>query len=192
LWFNGTTSTTSETYYNVFSNNADNSIDVNATQAGKIYNNVLYGSLNESFILQGTSGSAVTFKNNIVSEWKAGANAAAVGVANPTVIGNSTFDNNLYYKAGDSNCCHLLYVAKTLAQWKTDASQDANSLNSSPAFVSSSDYHLQTGSPAIDTGVAVGLTQDFAGNPIVGNPDIGAYESGSSTPTGVITHFGNY
>jgi hypothetical protein len=35
---------------------------------------------------------------------------------------------------------------------------------------------LQAGSPAIDAGVDVGLTKDFEGNPIVGTPDIGAYE----------------
>ena len=30
--------------------------------------------------------------------------------------------------------------------------------------------------PAINTGVDVGLTEDILGNPIVGLPDIGAYE----------------
>jgi len=37
-------------------------------------------------------------------------------------------------------------------------------------------YHLLAGSPAIDAGIDVGLTQDHEGNPIVDTPDIGAYE----------------
>jgi hypothetical protein len=37
------------------------------------------------------------------------------------------------------------------------------------------------GSPLIDAGTNVGLKSDFFGNPIVGNPDIGAIESGSSS-----------
>jgi hypothetical protein len=35
---------------------------------------------------------------------------------------------------------------------------------------------LQSSSPAINAGTPVGLTTDILGNPIVGNPDIGAYE----------------
>jgi hypothetical protein len=38
------------------------------------------------------------------------------------------------------------------------------------------DYRLRAGSPAIDAGQNLGFTQDVAGNPIVGAPDIGAYE----------------
>ena len=38
------------------------------------------------------------------------------------------------------------------------------------------DFSLQKGSPAINAGVRVGLTSDYLGNPIMGHPDIGAYE----------------
>ncbi|MBU2025263.1 MAG: polysaccharide deacetylase family protein, partial [Patescibacteria group bacterium] len=44
------------------------------------------------------------------------------------------------------------------------------------AFSDSSDYSLQYDSPLIDTGTDLGLTTDYAGNPIYGTPDIGAYE----------------
>ncbi len=50
-------------------------------------------------------------------------------------------------------------------------------LTSDPKFISSSDFHLQPGSPAINAGVDVGLTSDYRGLSIVGAPDIGAYES---------------
>lgn len=39
-----------------------------------------------------------------------------------------------------------------------------------------SDYHLRSGSPAINAGVDVGLTTDYDGKKIVSKPDIGAYE----------------
>jgi hypothetical protein len=39
-----------------------------------------------------------------------------------------------------------------------------------------SDYRLQSVSPAIDAGTDISLTIDYAGNPIYGAPDIGAYE----------------
>jgi hypothetical protein len=40
------------------------------------------------------------------------------------------------------------------------------------------DFRLWAGSPAIGSGTNLSLTEDFNGNPIVGNPDIGAYEFG--------------
>ena len=50
------------------------------------------------------------------------------------------------------------------------------------------DFNLQSTSPAINAGVDVGLTSDMLGNPIIGLPDIGAYESMvSSAP--VVTYY---
>ena len=59
----------------------------------------------------------------------------------------------------------------------TGASTSGN-LSSDPLFVSTStpDYHLQSGSPAINAGVSTGATRDYANHAIAGNPDIGAYE----------------
>ena len=50
-----------------------------------------------------------------------------------------------------------------------------NPLMTNPA---GGDYSLQTGSPAINAGVDVGLTTDILGHTIIGLPDIGAYEYG--------------
>jgi hypothetical protein len=56
-----------------------------------------------------------------------------------------------------------------------------------PSFVSAQkakapdvDFRLQAKSPAINAGINIGLTSDFEGNPIIGLPDIGAYEYGGS------------
>ena len=48
--------------------------------------------------------------------------------------------------------------------------------NSDPKFVGTTDFRLQPSSPAINAGVDVGLTTDYAGNEIWENVDIGAYE----------------
>jgi hypothetical protein len=39
---------------------------------------------------------------------------------------------------------------------------------------------LLAGSPAINAGVDVGLTRDYDGHYLIGNPDIGAYEYGTT------------
>ena len=44
-------------------------------------------------------------------------------------------------------------------------------------------FHLQFGSPAIDSGIDVGLTTDYDGNPVSIPPDIGAYEYVTPTTT---------
>lgn len=53
----------------------------------------------------------------------------------------------------------------------------SNTLTSSPVFVSSTDYHLQTTSPAKGSGLSgLGYTSDRDDLPIVGTPDRGCFE----------------
>jgi hypothetical protein len=53
-----------------------------------------------------------------------------------------------------------------------------------PLFVSSSDFHLQAGSPAIGKGIKIaGITTDFAGTTLNDPPSIGAYEYVTPVPT---------
>ncbi len=62
-----------------------------------------------------------------------------------------------------------------------------NRLNTDPLFAgaSSNDYHLLSGSPAIDTGAAVSVSNDFDGNlrPLGAAFDVGAYEFAGATLT---------
>lgn len=54
---------------------------------------------------------------------------------------------------------------------------NTSNYTSDPLFVSSSDFHLQAGSPAIGKGIKVaGITTDFAGTALNDPPSIGAYE----------------
>ena len=80
-------------------------------------------------------------------------------------------DNNLMYNNANSN--NIRYVdGKTM----TIVSYADNILGEDPLFVSSSDYHIQAGSPAINAGMHLGLAYDYAGVAVGNPPEIGAYE----------------
>jgi hypothetical protein len=85
-------------------------------------------------------------------------------------------DYNIYYRSSGTTYWKYGATNYSFSNWKTNSGQDAHSVNEDPLFVSSSDFHLQAASPCINAGTDVGLTTDYAGNSIVGNHDIGAYE----------------
>jgi lysophospholipase L1-like esterase len=64
-----------------------------------------------------------------------------------------------------------------LSTWQTAISQESHSIGTNPLFVSTSDFHLQANSPAIDVGEDVGLP--FSGKA----PDLGAFEMQTSSTT---------
>ena len=69
-------------------------------------------------------------------------------------------DYNLFYNAGSFS--------------------ESNGVNGDPLFVNAAagNFHLQSTSPAINKGTDVSSIRavDYEGNPIVGLPDIGAFE----------------
>lgn len=80
-----------------------------------------------------------------------------------------TLTNNLFYRSDGSG--H--------ATWTNGIYDGINPINSDPKFVGGGDFHLQSDSPAKDTGISTySSTFDFDGNPrpIGGGYDIGAYE----------------
>lgn len=95
---------------------------------------------------------------------------------------NNVIDNNLYYP----DTGRLFEVGHNkkrynFAEWETESSQDANSpAPADPKFVdpANNDFRLQAGSPCIDAGASVGLSEDYANNkvPKGSQPDIGAFE----------------
>jgi uncharacterized repeat protein (TIGR02059 family) len=93
-------------------------------------------------------------------------------------------DYNLF--GGTGNWISGGATKATFDLWKTASSGDSHSLNVNPLFISSSDYHLQSGSPAKDAGIYVGLTTDYDGNTSKNPPSIGAYEYGSLVTSPVI------
>jgi hypothetical protein len=85
--------------------------------------------------------------------------------------GNFTHTHNLYHITGGA------WVGYAL---------DPGERTGNPLFVNAAakDFHLQSGSPAINTGTHLGYTQDYDGNSVrVGSaPHMGAYEYGGASP----------
>lgn len=80
--------------------------------------------------------------------------------------------NNLFFNNGNNNL--PLYDAafrNSLTNYT-----ESGTVISNPAFVSSTDYHLSSSSPAIAKGINVGLSSDFDGVAWKTVPSIGAYE----------------
>ena len=136
-----------------------------------IYNNTFVGnSYSQQGVYWNTYGSAHTnfsIDNNIFYGLKSYP-VYFNSLGNSASVTTISVQNNDYYNNGNNSPS---YGGVTMYN-KTEQ----NSITTNPLFVSSSDYHLQSGSPAIDAGINVGLP--FSGNA----PDIGRYEySGSSS-----------
>lgn len=90
--------------------------------------------------------------------------------------------NMVFYRAygtpiDGNNYLRGVYTSAQFATWKSDHGHDAGSTVGDPIFMSSTDFRLAVSSPCVNAGANLGYTQDILGNPIVGVPDIGAYES---------------
>ena len=70
----------------------------------------------------------------------------------------------------------IKYVGKVYSSyqdWEVDLNDSCSKVDNPELSI---DYTPKKGSPAIDAGVNVDVTHDIVGNPIIGKPDIGAYE----------------
>jgi len=90
--------------------------------------------------------------------------------------GEVDFHHNLLYDGVSSAPGRVNNQPIDLTDWP-------DSLAGDPLFVDAAggDYHLQTGSPAIDAGLDVGTTADRDGNARDASPDFGAYEWAAGT-----------
>jgi hypothetical protein len=91
---------------------------------------------------------------------------------------NIVVDNNLAF-ATDNNHIDIFNQTTPNTTLINNVLNDDPLLNNPVSY----DFTLSSSSPAINTGVDVGLTTDYLGNPIVGVPDIGAYEYQETTTT---------
>jgi hypothetical protein len=180
---------TAHAHYNVIANTGDDIFDLNGADDSTIYNNVGYSPSDAWLVIAGSDG--VLVKNNIFSLARRGTGETDNGKdVHVTTSTNTVIDYNVYYqdKALVMNWDADNYA--TWADWKTNSSQDAHSVNADPLFISpsTSDFHLQATSPCRDAAVDVGLTTDYAGKPVPfgSAPDCGAYEWRSSFMPGWI------
>lgn len=132
----------------------------------------------DNIFFNGRSNSGATGRNYVVSVGGTSANPAGL-----------TINNNLYFANGTGAVFGFFNSTdvSNLAGWQTAVGQDANSINSNPLYVSTTDLHLQAGSPAINIAANVGVTKDFDNKTRPGTNalfDIGADEKdGIAQPT---------
>ena len=129
-------------------------------------------------------------KNNIIYLKNITGNPVGVywGIALPSGF---ITDNNLLFLTNNGNVAFVNFSLVSWSQWQ-GLNYDLHGLNVDPFFTSSSNFKLLPTSPAINTGTNVSLTSDYLGNPIVGTPDIGAYEFQAPTiPTSLSQYKAN-
>jgi len=164
----------SEIYYNVVSGSVFDHLDIQlfSSTGCSIYNNTTYGGYDGIGILSASTGA--TIKNNISSEHTSYAlNVSADSVANITINNNCYFSTVSKYANynGTTYTTFVTYQAAVLPQ-------ESNSIGVNPLMVdpANDDFTLQSFSPCVNAGIDVGLTHDYSGNKIIGEPDMGAYE----------------
>lgn len=194
-------------YNEVHSQNVQGAIGIHRVASGgkiDIYYNILFGDIPKGYCMTiGTvdgevnvfnntmiqnvytvvmsifNGNNLVMKNNIF--YNIGASWSMLYTTDKGSMGS---DYNLWYNKDGKSIYFVQSPGvyhKTLASWQTASSQDTHSIDADPMVrIESTDLSLKRGSPAINAGVDVGLTHDILGNPIVGNPDLGAYEYGAS------------
>jgi Right handed beta helix region len=130
-----------------------------AARNARIFNNVFYNpTLLEwgTVLYVGAHNAGVVVKNNVFVSYN---DDRAVAVA---AGGEVSLDHNVYF--GGTLKWHD-DLPGTLADWQASSGQDLNSVIDDPLFEDPpSDLHVLPGSPCIDTGVDVGLTQDIDGD----------------------------
>jgi hypothetical protein len=137
-----------------------------------IWNNVIVGSgsspRNGIYLPTADEVTNINIKNNVITGF---GNAPIFGEvqASGGSIDTMSIENNLFYNNGNSNVPRYSSITPSNLVYR-------NNIFANPLFVSSSNFHLQSTSPAINKGLNVGLTEDYEGNSIVGLPDIGAFE----------------
>lgn len=173
-------------YYNIIYDVGNNpnvddqkcGIAVNKSYNIEIYNNVVSPEEKYGIRLLGAGGDTtynVTIKNNIVYK----STSHGIHVDANSTSGFVSDYNDFYWTAGI--CGHWSGTDCTaLSDWRTQSTEDANSIDSDPSFTDApnDDYTLQSGSPCINAGTDVGLTQDYESKtvPQGSAPEMGAYE----------------
>jgi hypothetical protein len=137
-----------------------------------IYNNVISYDSGTRGAWLNPSGSAMTINvTNNIFRGPSGT-LALLGWQGTTSTINHNY--NSYYSPG-ANPAYAFngtsICKNDMATWEPTAQVEDPKLTAE-----FTDLHLQSDSPCIDNGTNVGLTQDFDGNPIVGAPEIGAFE----------------
>ena len=197
-------------YYENMNGTVRNNIVVNTFYAGigmcsalnpKVYNNTLYNVATggmSALHFHPRAGdndmnpecTGVDVRNNIVymnqgsravMQVRTGVNSSSQ-TYNTLDTSNFTMDNNIYFRAGGSVHFRSDQTSSgniSFSAWVSAMGTDANSSEQDPN-VSGATYHLNTGSPCIDSGASLAVADDYDGNTRSGSLDIGADEAGGT------------
>ena len=169
-----------EVHHNLFSGGVDDCIFIGEEKPAydtKIYNNVFsecdIGSIRIVNSINDAANSTFIIRNNI----SLSPDNYHVFLGVP--ISTNVFSNNDYYPDGAGTFSSTEGGEDVFADWATATGEEANSITTDPLVTSSSDFHLQSTSPCIDTGINVSLTTDYDGVAIPQGAgyDMGAYEN---------------
>ena len=185
---NSAATTVVNIYYNLIVNcgNATGdypAVHLSSTNGGDVnfYNNTVYndGVATIKYQIRATNGTNITLKNNIyyftetvddyyVNVWV-------------TSTGEPTSDYNQFYKNVVWGYVYFNGTPyATLANWVSASSQDDNSQQGDPVFMSPTTFNfaLKESSPSIDKGTVINTIPqyDILGHPINGVPDMGCFE----------------
>ena len=178
-------------YSNIFISPSANSINMEGTQSVFIYNNVFYNhniSGKAAHIWIDNNNSSVKVKNNIFySTSTSDIGGTELFMRTGQNLANVDANYNLYYRVnsafriidkegiGSFNMAQIALVRSQLGLEKNSP------VPASPLFLSTADYHVQGGSPAIASGLTLeAVVSDFEGKAFSNPPNIGCY----ATPVG--------
>lgn len=162
-----------DVYYNTFVTNRVG-ILVNPGFTLSARNNVFFN--NTKYGISSSYNTSVTLKNNIFNMASSPAKAIYF-------MGNISSNTNVF----NTQYSGFINGYSSLSAWKNNTGNDINSVVGNPSFrnASAGDFHVQSGSVAINKGQNVSLIKDYFGNnvPLNGNPDIGIHEYGGTKST---------
>lgn len=167
-------------YYNVVANcgtdNFGGGIQMGDCVGTEVYNNVIYNQGTTGpgiYVFDTTFTTGVLVRNNIVHTTAGHLIRVNTGAATGFVS-----NYNLFFPDAAGKF-HWIGTDYNFADWKTNSSQDANSPTpTDPLMIdpANGDFNIPATSPCVWAGIAVGVTQDFAGNTVGDPPDIGALQ----------------
>jgi len=163
------------------------------TENIEIYNNIFNQDRETPPIDFNNSQGSVSFINNIIlsSNGEMG-RIRFLNAENPPFSGTFYLNNNLYYHPGDEI---IFYNRSTddnynLTEFRNFFDQEAEGIENDPAFrnLQEKDYRLTINSPALESGLYIGIDTDFNGVmvPFHNFPDIGPFEYDEELPDDLI------
>jgi len=148
--------------------------------------------INDNLTLTPANFNVQVFNNIFIDKSGTGEEEFTAQVREGGLSGTNVIDHNIYYKQAGAALFDdgVSWPYINFSQWKSNLSIDGQSLETDPQL--DGNFHLLSGSPAIDIGINSSAENDYESASRTGVPDLGADEFNNGTPltipppTGVI------